>query len=374
MATAENLTGTETGNQAVGKVVILYGTVKVIASDGTERILTLNSPIFAYDRIITESDGRVSILIDDGVQTQIDLGRMSDVIIDDDIFHGASPEEIAEAAAEVEEIQEAIIATEEYDPTVELEAPAAGGEAAAGGGLVVPEFERVEPPSEITSGAETTGPGFDTVDPIPGISEEEPPNDPPTLELVTEDDTVDDSGLPDGTAPGVNLTANGTMIINEGTSDPYELWVNGVFIDPANDGTGGTLVPAVYGNLMVMSNGDWEYTLDDNYPAHLDDDDHNDLAPEVETFNVAVKDDLGAFPDAEDTFYINILDDVSVLTQLFSWMTRQSLAALQVVLEMSILTRPTQTVHLHTLMEQMAKARYCLPAPPCRRRVDLHKR
>ena len=107
MATAGNTTGTETGNQVVGNVVILYGNVKAISSDGTERLLTLNSPILAHDRIITESDGRVSIVIDDGVQSQIDLGRMSDVVIDQDIFQGASPEEVAEATAEVEQIQEA---------------------------------------------------------------------------------------------------------------------------------------------------------------------------------------------------------------------------------------------------------------------------
>ena len=83
MATAENTT-TETGNQVVvGHVAIIYGTVKAISADGTERLLTLNSPIFADDTIVTESDGRVSIVMADGSQTQIDLGRMSEVTIDD---------------------------------------------------------------------------------------------------------------------------------------------------------------------------------------------------------------------------------------------------------------------------------------------------
>ncbi|MDX2433204.1 MAG: retention module-containing protein, partial [Desulfobacterales bacterium] len=147
MATAGNTTGTETGNQVVGTVVILYGNVKDTSSDGTERLLTLNSPIFAHDRIITESDGRVSIVIDDGVQSQIDLGRMSDVVIDEDIFQGASPEEVAEATAEVEQIQEALLA-EDFDPTLELEAAAAGGDASAGGGSTLPDFVRVAPDVE----------------------------------------------------------------------------------------------------------------------------------------------------------------------------------------------------------------------------------
>ncbi len=110
MATAENTTGTESGNQVIGKVSILYGNVKAISSDGTERALSPNSLIFAYDRVITESDGMVSITIDDGAQTQIDIGRMSDVVIDEDIFAGVSAEDAADAAAEVEQIQEALLA------------------------------------------------------------------------------------------------------------------------------------------------------------------------------------------------------------------------------------------------------------------------
>ena len=52
------------GNQVVGKVVILYGTVKAISPDGTVRLLMPNSPVFANDRIVTESDGNVSIMFD----------------------------------------------------------------------------------------------------------------------------------------------------------------------------------------------------------------------------------------------------------------------------------------------------------------------
>lgn len=37
-------TGSGTGNQVIGKVFIIYGTVKAVAPDGTVRILALNSP------------------------------------------------------------------------------------------------------------------------------------------------------------------------------------------------------------------------------------------------------------------------------------------------------------------------------------------
>ena len=133
MATGENTTEIETANLLVGKVAILYGNVKALASDGTERVLAVNSPIFAHDRIMTGSDGMVSIVIDDAARTHIDIGRMSDVVIDEDIFAGISGAEAAEAAAEVEQIQELLLAEgDTFDPTTELEAPAAGGEEQAG--------------------------------------------------------------------------------------------------------------------------------------------------------------------------------------------------------------------------------------------------
>jgi hypothetical protein len=99
----------ETGNQPIGSVAILYGNAKAISIDGTERILSPNSPVFAYDRIITESDGRVSIIINDPAASQIDIGRMSHIIIDEDIFAGVTEEDIAASTAESQEIQEALL-------------------------------------------------------------------------------------------------------------------------------------------------------------------------------------------------------------------------------------------------------------------------
>ncbi|MBW2466083.1 MAG: retention module-containing protein, partial [Deltaproteobacteria bacterium] len=168
MATIENTTGTDSGTQVVGRVAVIYGTVKAVSPDGTERILTVNSPIFADDTIVTEADGRVSIVMDNAAQTQIDIGRMSEVVIDEDIYAGEDAFEVTETAAQIEEIQEALL-TEEFDPTAELEAPAAGGPAAAGGGMETPEFDRVTHEGEVTSGAETTGITTDTVDPITGV-------------------------------------------------------------------------------------------------------------------------------------------------------------------------------------------------------------
>jgi hypothetical protein len=122
MSTTENTTGPD--SQAVGSVVVLYDNARAISADGVERLLSVGSPIYANDRIVTEDDGRISIVIDDAAHTQIDLDKMSEILIDEDIFGGVSSGEIAEATAEIEEVQEAFF-FENTDLTVEHEAQVA---------------------------------------------------------------------------------------------------------------------------------------------------------------------------------------------------------------------------------------------------------
>ncbi|WP_162605041.1 retention module-containing protein, partial [Geomonas terrae] len=147
------------GNQVVGKVVILYGTVKAISPDGAVRLLMPNSPIYANDRIVTESDGSASIVFDGAQDNHLDLGRMTNVTIDHDVYATVTPEEVSDAVSEVEQIQQALLTG---DQPIELEAPAAGGPASAGGThplfVVAPTGAEVTP----TSGLTTTGVTFGT--------------------------------------------------------------------------------------------------------------------------------------------------------------------------------------------------------------------
>ena len=160
MASNESTTGTAAGSQVVGKVFIQYGTAKAVAADGTERALAPNSPIFAHDQIITDSDGSVSIMIDghDGAPaTQLDLGRMSHITIDEDVYAGAAPGVTADATAEADKIQQALLAG---DQPIDLDATAAGGNAGAGGGVTSPfSLSLTGAVGDVNSGAGTTGPG-----------------------------------------------------------------------------------------------------------------------------------------------------------------------------------------------------------------------
>ncbi|MFO8090335.1 MAG: retention module-containing protein, partial [Desulfatiglandaceae bacterium] len=170
-----NTSGVQTSgaNEVVGKVFILYGKVKAISPDGTVRILTVNSPVFAFDRIVTEDDGTVSILLEGPPPVHLDIGRMSDIVIDEDVFQPVTPGEIAEATAEVEEIQQALL---EGEGDIELEPTAAGGETDSGGGHPTVVFEPTGDEVVPESGAETIGLGpGETVEPLEGEGGTEEP-------------------------------------------------------------------------------------------------------------------------------------------------------------------------------------------------------
>ena len=142
------------GSQVVGKVSILFGTVEAVAPDGAVRILEPNSPIYADEQIITGTDGSVSIQFDGHPELQLDLGRMTEIVIDEHIYAGVKPEAVSEAAAEAERIQESLL---EGGKPIELEATAAGEGTGAGGTHTVftlaPDGLTVTP----VSGADTTG-------------------------------------------------------------------------------------------------------------------------------------------------------------------------------------------------------------------------
>ena len=127
--------------QPIGKAFIVYGTVKAVAANGTERLLAPNSPIFAGERIVTGPDGSVSVVFNDNAG-HLELGRMSDVLMDQDVYAGAGPDQAADAVAQAAEIQ-AALENGEIDPTTQLPPPAAGAGVAGprGGGRQIVVFE-----------------------------------------------------------------------------------------------------------------------------------------------------------------------------------------------------------------------------------------
>ncbi|MCE5264166.1 MAG: retention module-containing protein [Deltaproteobacteria bacterium] len=145
-----------TEQPVVGKVFILYGTVQAVSPDGTVRLLAPNSPIFADDHVITGGDGSVSIQFAGPPVTQLDLGRMTEIVVDQDVYAAATPEAISESTADADQVNQTLL---EGDQTIELEATAAGGSTGAGGGHPVVNFTLDGNEGHITSGADSSGIG-----------------------------------------------------------------------------------------------------------------------------------------------------------------------------------------------------------------------
>jgi hypothetical protein len=237
MATIQNVSTTGAGNQVVGKVVILYGTVKAISPDGTVRLLAPNSPIFANDQIVTESDGRVSIMFDGAPPSQMDLGRMSSVVIDEDVYAGSTSTPASDVTADIEEIQKALLAGDE---SIELEAPAAGGGGAGGGRKIFvldPTGAEVTP----TSGAETIGVTYGALETVVGTFDQ--PVAPPEITItLTGLVSVDEGGE-------ITYTAN----LSQAAEGAIEVTLsNGSIITiPAGATSGTVTVPAPSDDVYI---------------------------------------------------------------------------------------------------------------------------
>lgn len=124
-----------------GVVSVIEGTVKAISADGTERILKSGDLVLPEERIQTDANSSIGISFDDG--SFITLGHNTNELISELLESGNDLLETSQALAdseedllseledrrdaiqqEVDEIQQALL--EGADPSVDLEAPAAG--------------------------------------------------------------------------------------------------------------------------------------------------------------------------------------------------------------------------------------------------------
>lgn len=234
-------------NHPIGKVFIVYGTVKAVSPAGVERILTPNSPIYAHERIVTGPDGSISVALTDQ-QGHLDLGRMSDVLLDGDVYGAGGHEGTTDAVAQVEDIQ-AALQDENFDPTTDLPATAAGagvsgaGAGARGGGRQVVIFSADQMEVLPDSGAETRGVSLNFLDPPPGGNPEEEIasalNDNPTFLLSPAVATVQEDAL--GTSygdPDSDATiGNPADVVNPTDIQTLDL-AKLVTVDFGNDGPG----------------------------------------------------------------------------------------------------------------------------------------
>jgi hypothetical protein len=157
-----------------GIVVSLTGVVKAIATDGSERVLNIGDRVFVDEQVVSGDTGTVAIEFADGLV--MDLGRNAQSILDEGILNldfdieskDVSPEE------EVQATQAALLQNKDFDPTVDLEAPAAGGGGTVEGageddGFNIIQVEYAEPRITPDSGFETKGIGVDFTEILPEL-------------------------------------------------------------------------------------------------------------------------------------------------------------------------------------------------------------
>lgn len=170
------------------------GIVKAIATNGTERLLRVGDRIYMNEQIATSDAGAVAIEFADG--STMNLGRNVQFILDEEILRAdvdTLPEDTVAAENDVRATEAGLIQDENFDPTVNLEPPAAGLDEGTGheGGFSFIRVEFAEPRVTAVSDFETTEIGNIRVE-IEDII---------IPELLLDPQQTEDSGLVDGLPP-----------------------------------------------------------------------------------------------------------------------------------------------------------------------------
>ena len=238
----------------VGKATIVEGDVKVINTNGEERVLNVNGPIFEGDQIITGVDSRTLIQIANG--PELVVGQSSEVLVDADVVSsGMSEEALQDQATEVEAIQAALEAGEEIDlEQLSATAAGAGGPTAAGGQRKIVQYSKDLNEQDPDGVAPTVGPDlnfltpqseYDFVEEVvvappppeqPEPEEPAPPPPPPPPEnffpsVASDAVTVDEEGLSGegwsgnpggpGDVAGEDTTVSGFLNYDFGGDGPH---------------------------------------------------------------------------------------------------------------------------------------------------------
>ncbi|MDZ5601401.1 retention module-containing protein [Pseudomonas sp. RP23018S] len=341
--------------KSVGVVSKVIGEVVAVQVDGTRRVLIEGDRLFAGEQLETGAGGAVAVQLDNGAL--LTLGRDSSVEMTAELLsHQApsidTPDPLPSEAelTDVLRLQRAITAG--ADPTLEAQAPAAGGPRPLGGGhdfvLLTEVGARVEPEvgfptagfsylpepggrefggrdasSRYRDGVPTsppTGPGTEPPAQPPTGPGTEPPAQPPTdhpvtlrgLDVGPAEAVLDEANLAQGSASdAAALTQRGTFTV-VAPDGVYSLSVGGLNVVTAGVVTGvGQSLTSPLGNTLTITGYNaqtgevsYSYTLN-GAEQHPEGSGRNALG---EQFAVQVRDTDG--DTASGTLDVLIRDDV----------------------------------------------------------------
>jgi len=103
----------------IGQAFVVNGQVVLESANGVSQALKPNSPIHLDDRIDTGNNGEVSIIFTDGNTPQLDVGRMSNMVIDDDVV-GATLPDLGDVAVEAGLVADLLADWEAIEPLMEI--------------------------------------------------------------------------------------------------------------------------------------------------------------------------------------------------------------------------------------------------------------
>ncbi|MFT5533442.1 MAG: VCBS repeat-containing protein [Burkholderiaceae bacterium] len=240
----------------IGTVKLVVGEVTATDQNGVQRVLHEGDQVSANEVIQTSAEGAVDIEFINN--THVDLGRSSQIALDDSVF---DPRQATTDQADIAAIQAAIAAG--ADPTTLVPATAAGAGAADEGGSSFVVVDQNAARGNVTSGFETTG-GF-VAPPVPLVNggllpvaaaaDTPPPEVPPV-------DPVPPVVPPVAATPP--LTVNDIITTNEDTAVSGSVAANDT-LGSAGGNIWTIAAVATHGTVAFNPDGSYTYTPEVNY-------------------------------------------------------------------------------------------------------------
>lgn len=106
---------TSSGTPAIGTALVVYGSVKVESTDGVTKTIQPNEQIKLADRVDTGQDGSITVVFNNDADN-LELGRMTDMVIDQDVFQAGDDLDLANVTVAPELLQDILQGWDVFEP------------------------------------------------------------------------------------------------------------------------------------------------------------------------------------------------------------------------------------------------------------------
>lgn len=290
----------------IGVITALIGTATATGLDGTVRNLQLGDKVFANDLIATGNAGAIEIEFADG--NVMDMGRSSQTLLNTDVYDpAAASHNLAQAQANVDAIQQAILSGQ--DPTKVGDATAAGaGPQGAGDQVHSPVYvDYLAPEVTPQAGFNTTGPSNTFFQPPGG-----------TYYAQTAPTTAAESQLIVGSNASDNSSSSASYVVSTTNTDSGSIIGgngNDILVGDAG-GVGNSGESQNYNVVLILDlSGSEQSSLSTyqeairNYVSELHDYQHGQINIGIIPFSTEVNtSQVGWFQNVADTNTLNSID------------------------------------------------------------------